>query len=121
MAAMTYGDVLARNIRAARSRLGINQESVAARMRSLGYAAWLQQTAANVEKNRRRVTAEEIHGLARALETSIASLMRPADDDKTVAFPSGAAIPAASVAESAGRGANDGAVAWAGDSPVFPS
>ena len=45
-----YGEVIARNIRAARSRLDANQENLAAHMRALGYLAWLRQTVANVEK-----------------------------------------------------------------------
>jgi transcriptional regulator with XRE-family HTH domain len=111
MTAVSYGDVLARNLRAARSRLGINQEVLAYRMRALGYSAWLRQTVANVEKGRRRVMAEEIFGLAYALETSISALMRATDDDGLVSFPSGDAIAAASVQRSA-AGRNDGSVVF---------
>jgi len=114
----TYGDVLARNIRAARSRKGLNQETLAARMRALGYTAWLRQTVANVEKGRRRATAEEILGLGYALETSIAALMKPTDDDKLVTFPSGRSIAAWWVQRSA-AGFNDSAVEWNDDIPGF--
>jgi len=113
----TYGAVLARNIRAARSRLDINQESLAARMRALGYSAWLRQTVSDTERRRRRITVEEVFGLAWALETSIGSLMRPAGEDLAVTLPSGALIGATSVSEMVGRGVNNGAVKWAGDSP----
>jgi transcriptional regulator with XRE-family HTH domain len=119
MTPVSYGDVLARNLRAARSRLDINQEMLASRMRTLGYSAWLRQTVANVEKGRRRAGAEEIFGLAYALETSIGALMRATDDDTLVSFPSGGAIAAASVQRSA-AGRNDGAVQWNSDSAVFP-
>jgi transcriptional regulator with XRE-family HTH domain len=108
-----YGEILARNIRAARSRVDINQENLAARMRALGYSAWLRQTVANVEKGRRRVAAEEIFGLAYALGTSMGALMSPGPDDMTVTFPGGAAISAASVRLSAAS-LNDGAVLWDG-------
>jgi len=113
-----YGRVLRRNISGARGRLQLSQAAVAARMSALGFD-WHQQTAGAIEKGRRRVTAEEIHGLSRALETSIAALMRPSDDDKVVAFPSGDAVPAVSVQRSAGAGSNDGAVQWDGDVPKF--
>lgn len=107
----TYTDVLARNVRAARSRLGVSQEMLASRMRSLGYTAWLRQTVANVEKARRRVMAEEIFGLAYALETSIAVLMCPTSDDGLVSFPDGTAVSFLSVKRSA-DGLNDGAIQW---------
>lgn len=119
MAPTSYSDVLARNLRAARSRLDINQEALAARMRSLGYSAWLRQTVANVEKARRRVTAEEIFGLAYALETSIGALMQATNDDLLVAFPGGGAVAAVSVQRSA-AGRNDGAVLWDDGAPSFP-
>ena len=45
----TYGEVLARNIRAARSRIGLGQAAVANRMRALGYQEWRPQT---VEQHR---------------------------------------------------------------------
>jgi len=120
MAPTTYADVLARNIRAARSRADLSQQTVGARMRALGYEAWLYQTVGNVEKGRRRVTAEEIFGLAYALETSIGALMAPVEDDEVVDFPSGAEIEVASARLSV-QGRNDGAVQWNGEVPVFPA
>lgn len=120
MAPTTYADVLAQNIRAARSRRDLSQQAVAARMRALGYEAWLYQTVGNVEKGRRRVTAEEIFGLAYALETSIGALMAPVEDDKVVDFPSGAEVEVASVRVSV-QGRNDGAVQWKDETPVFPA
>lgn len=118
MAPTTYADVLARNIRAARSRADLNQELVAARMRNLGHTAWLRQTVANVEKARRRVTAEEVLALAWALQTSISALMMPTDDDIVVDFPSGGMIAVAAVRRSV-EGRNDGSVRWDGDVPLF--
>ena len=118
MAPTTYADVLAKNVRAARGRVGLQQEPLAARMRALGYSAWLRQAVANVEKGRRRLTAEEVLGLAYALETSMAALIAPATDDKIVDFPSGAEITVSSVRQSA-RGFNDGSLRWEGNVPVI--
>lgn len=116
----TYDSALAANIRAARSRKGLQQEPLAARMRALGYSAWLRQTVANVEKGRRRVTAEEIFGLAIALEVTIPQLTGPSDPDGDVEFPNGMAIHSSSVERLAGRGINDHAVQWHDDgSPAF--
>ena len=72
-----------------------------------------------VERAERRLTAEEIYGLAWALETSVGALMKPTDDDKHVEFPSGASLAAVSVQRSV-AGGNDGGVRWSGDEPVFP-
>jgi hypothetical protein len=40
----TYAGVLSRNVRAARGRVGLDQEQLARRMRALGYTAWVRQT-----------------------------------------------------------------------------
>src|ERR1700733_14437651 len=92
MAPTSFGDVLARNLRAARSRRDLSQQAVAARMRALGYDAWLHQTVGNVEKGKRRVTADEILGLAWALDTTVNALLSPIEEDEAVSFPSGATI-----------------------------
>jgi len=118
MAPHPYGEILARNIRAARSRIGIGQENVAARMRALGYQAWIRQTVGSTERGRRRPTAEEIFALSYALQTSITALMAPAAEDQLVGLPSGATVDAASVYRSA-SGMNDGAIGWDGDEPVW--
>jgi|ERR1022692_3050725 transcriptional regulator with XRE-family HTH domain len=119
--AMTYEEILGRNISAARGRVQLSQAAVAARMRELGFD-WHQQTAGAIEKAKRRVTAGEIFGLAWALETSISALMKPTDDDEFVALPSGQAISAVSVQRSVcdGRAWNDRAVLWIDEQPVFP-
>ena len=89
---VSYADVLAKNIRAARARRGIEQEPLAARMRALGFSAWRRQTVAGVEKNTRRLTAEEVLGLALALETSFIRLLEPDPDDGLIVLPSGDAM-----------------------------
>ncbi len=92
MSPTTYTDVLARNIRAARSRLGLSQADVVERMRALGFTAWHKPTLGNVERAQRRVQTEEILGLAACLETTTQRLMMPLWEDKWVQFPSGMAV-----------------------------
>jgi transcriptional regulator with XRE-family HTH domain len=111
-----YGHVLAQNIRAARSRKGLGQALVAERMKALGYQEWRTQTVSATEKGRRRVLAEEILGLALALETSISGLMAATPDDRTVDLAAGP-IEAKSV-ERLATGFNDHAILWKGDVPV---
>jgi transcriptional regulator with XRE-family HTH domain len=118
MAPHTYGEILARNIRAARSRVDIGQENVAVRMRALGYQAWIRQTVGATERGRRRPTAEEIFALAYVLQTSIQALMAPTADDELVGLPSGASIDAGSVYRSS-TGMYDHAIFWDGDEPVW--
>lgn len=115
MSPTTYGEVLARNIRAARSRSDLSQQDVAARMRALGFDAWLYQTVGNVERGRRRVTAEEVFALSLVLDTTIAALMSADDQDGDIDLPSGLAIGAVSVERLAGRGVNDRAIVWSGN------
>ncbi len=119
MAPTTYADVLARNIRAARNRADIGQDSLAARMRALGFDAWIRQTVGSTERGRRRPTAEEIFGLSYALETSISRLLAPTEEDKVVEFPSGDPISVDSVRLSAIGKIVHGAVTWDEDKPVF--
>ena len=87
-------------------------------MRALGYEAWLHQTVGNVEKSKRRVTTDEILGLSYALETSVAALMMPTEDDKRVEFPAGHSVSVRSVRYSV-LGYPDDSVRWAEDSPEF--
>jgi transcriptional regulator with XRE-family HTH domain len=119
VAPTTYSEVLAGNIRSARTRIKIEQESVAARMRALGFSAWARQTVSRVERGTRRVTAEEVFGLAYALETSIGRLMAPTDEDKVVEFPSGDPIAVEAVRMSASGNVVHGLVVWTGDEPQF--
>lgn len=113
-----YADVLAKNVRAARSRADLQQEPLAARMRALGYEAWQRQTVANVERGKRRVTAEEILGLAICLETSIVALMAPVNEDKVVDLPSGEQLSVTAV-QMLARGLSDIGVTWYDNKPVL--
>jgi hypothetical protein len=116
--ALTYDQILARNIRSARARLGpLGQESLAKRMRALGYSSWLRQTVSSTEKGKRRVSAEEVVGLALALETSVPTLLAAATDDDGVAFPSG--VLEVRSMEKLVLGMNDHSVTWKDDMPVF--
>jgi transcriptional regulator with XRE-family HTH domain len=90
-----YADVLARNLAAARARARLSQATVGERMNKRGHTAWLRQTMSLVETGKRRVTGEELFALAYVLETSVARLMSPTEDDLEVAFPSGEAVSAA--------------------------
>ena len=119
MASATYGEVLARNIRAVRSRSNLGQESVVARMRALGYDTWHRQTMGKVERGERRITAEEVLGLSVAMETSIAALLMPDADAKQVTLPGGQVLGIAAIRFSV-RAGHAVAVSWQGDQPVFP-
>jgi transcriptional regulator with XRE-family HTH domain len=112
MASTAYGDVVAANIRAARSRRGVAQAVVVERMRALGFTSWHRQTLGNVERGERRVTMEEIFCLALALETTIPALATAADQDEFVDLPNGQHLGSVSVERLAGRGVNDHAVQW---------
>jgi hypothetical protein len=119
--AVTYADVLARNMRAARAALRLDQEPLATRMRALGFVSWRRQTVAVAEKGERRLTAEELLGLAFALETSMGALLDPSPDDRQVQLPGGGTVSRGSVMRSV-RHFNDGAVTWRNDDrPDFGS
>jgi len=87
----TPGAILARNIAAARVRLRLQQSDLADRMRDLGWK-WVRQTVGEVENDRRRLTAEEVLGLAIALETTVARLMSPLWEDEWVLLPAGMSL-----------------------------
>lgn len=118
--ATSYAEVLARNVRAARARRGLEQEPLAARMRALGFSAWRRQTVAAVEKSTRRLTAEEVVGLALALETRLYSLVEPAREDDPIGLPSGASIPFLAM-HALLYGGSKYTVTWDSDIPQFPS
>jgi transcriptional regulator with XRE-family HTH domain len=119
MAPDTYDEILARNIRSARSRVDIGQENLAARMRALGFGAWIRQTVGSTERGRRRPTAAEVAGLAFALRTTISRLMAPAEEDQEVQLqPDGPAVSVNSVRLSAVGKIPVGEVEWDGDKLV---
>lgn len=115
--APSYGTLIARNLLAARARARLKQADVAARMRALGFS-WHPQTVGEVENGRRRVTAEEILGLAAALETSVGRIMSPLNEDRHLKLPSGQTIPGAMVRDPMGF-ARDNSITWEGNVPGF--
>ena len=119
MDALSYDETVAANIRAVRALRRLDQAVIVKRMRALGFTSWHRQTLGKVERGERRLLGpEEILGLAKALETTVGVLMKPADEDGWVRFPSGAVITARSVALSV-LAYNDRSVAWDGDQPGF--
>jgi transcriptional regulator with XRE-family HTH domain len=82
------GAILARNIAAERSRLGLDQKDLADRMRAVGWK-WVRQTVGEAEKGHRRLSADEVLGLAACLETTVEQLMSPRKTDAPVELPSG--------------------------------
>lgn len=114
----TYADVLTENFRAARARAGLNQEAVAARMRALGFGEWRYQTVGQVEKGKRKLSAEEVMALAWVLGASITALMTPPAELGGLRLRSGDVISARSVALLA-HAYNDEAVSWRGAEPEF--
>jgi transcriptional regulator with XRE-family HTH domain len=115
-----YHDVLARNLRGFRSRRGVGQDLLAARMRALGFTAWRSSTVAKAEQGQRRITVEEVLGLADAIGVTMRQLLAPQPDDKLVEFPSGDIVEVLHVNRLL-EGATDDAVEWDGDKPVFSS
>jgi transcriptional regulator with XRE-family HTH domain len=91
---MDLRDALAANIRSMRARKQLDQETVAARMRDLGFATWTRQTVHATEKPVRRVTAEEIFALAQVLDVPVLGLLEMSSNG-AVHFPSGHDVPAA--------------------------
>lgn len=120
---MDYGEFISRNIAAWRAMRRLKQSSLAARMRALGFP-WHQQTVGAVERDERRVSAEEVLGLALALQTVMAELLKPAElfgapePMKAVVLPSGDSLTVNDVMGLV-YSANDGAVTWDGDKPIF--
>jgi transcriptional regulator with XRE-family HTH domain len=91
-------------------------------MRWLGYTYWTRQTLSKVERGNRRVLADEIPGLALALETSIGRLTAPVDEDGAVSlYGDGPPIPALLLRLSAVGKIPVGAIRWDGDELVLPA
>jgi transcriptional regulator with XRE-family HTH domain len=115
---VAYDEVLARNARAYRSRKGIGQERLAARMRALGYTAFLRQTISKVEKGERRLSAAEVLGLALALEIRMSQLLEPQAGDHQIELPNGEPLSERTVRLLVAE-VNDHAIYWKDDVPVM--
>ncbi len=114
-----YKRLLGRNISADRGRLQLNQTAVAARMRALGFEDWHQQTVARIEKGQRRLTVEELFGLALALDSTVQRLLAPIGGDLWVQLPSGSHtfLHGMAVVNQV-NGKNDGTITWHGNKPA---
>jgi len=88
----TYDEIVAGNITAARARRKLSQREVAERMEVFGFG-WRQQIVAAAENGRRKISIEEMLGLALALETSFVSLLEPVRDEEPIRLPSGDELP----------------------------
>jgi transcriptional regulator with XRE-family HTH domain len=113
----TPGVILARNIAAARVRLGLDQKDLAERMRAVGWK-WVRQTVGEVENGRRRLSADEVLGLGACLETTVEQLMSPRKTDPPVELPSGeilASIQVMGLISDTYRGSTDYTTRWAGN------
>lgn len=107
----SYRDILAGNVAAERARTRLRQESLAQRMRALGWKTWRKQTVSDVEAGKRAIQGDEVLGLALSLQTTVPALMALPFDAAAVALPSGELVAAARIT------ANIGTVEWEGDSP----
>lgn len=119
--ALSYDEVLARNIRAERGRNRLGQATVVARMRALGYEGWHRQTLGKIERGERRLAADEVFGLALAMEVTMAALLLPDYEDEPVALPSGDEIHVTGVIRlifSAGYSRGLRPVTWKDDKPA---
>lgn len=89
MASTSYADVVMRNIRAWRARQKLDQADVVERMRALGFKNWHRQTLSRIEQGERRITVEELVGLAIALDVTMHQLLGPQPNDKQIELPNG--------------------------------
>jgi transcriptional regulator with XRE-family HTH domain len=110
-----YASQLASNLRAARGAANLSQSDVGERMRALGFTAWLRSTVSLAEQGKRRVTAEELLGLALVLETSMVRLAAPPEERPWIELPVGP--PAIVHGAVAVKGT--GEVQWTGNTPKY--
>jgi transcriptional regulator with XRE-family HTH domain len=106
----TLGAILADNVAGERAARGLQQSDLADRMRSLGWK-WVRQTVGEVERGGRRLTAEELFGLAICLETTLQRLLEPPPRDEWVQLPSGESV-APGVLTDVARGRVPGDLSW---------
>lgn len=105
-----YGAVLAANVRAARARADLTQETLAERMRVLG-CRWHFQTVGAVERGQRPLQAYEVTALAIATGTTPDVLLAPPPEKEVVLFGE-TAIPSDRITFA------DGSVSWSGESVI---
>ena len=111
--AMTYADLVARNIRAARARVDLPQLTVSKRMKGFGFTSWSPSKVSECERAVRPVTTSELLALAVSLETTLAALVGAAPEDGPIDIGGEWEIGAVSVLNLS-HGIPDPAVSWAG-------
>lgn len=116
MAPKSFADLIVDNVKATRARKGLDQADVVERMRALGYTHWYRQTMSRTENRTRRLSADEVYGLALALETNMVVLLS-APSDEAIELPGGKIAGDDITTLASGR--NNGAVRWDGNRPVI--
>lgn len=71
----TWKEAIVANIRAERARTQMRQEDLVLAMQALGFTNWCRQTVGVIERGGRRVTADEIIGLARIFGVPVSVLL----------------------------------------------
>lgn len=84
---LPFKELLGFNLKIARLRADFSQAEVAAAMSELGFKDWRRQTVGNSEKGTRRVTAEELVGLALVLNVKPERLIWPESGEDMVSLP----------------------------------
>jgi transcriptional regulator with XRE-family HTH domain len=115
----SYAEALSAKIKQGRAGLRLSQKGLADRMDALGFG-WRQQAVADVENGDRRLLAEELLGLALALETTLQEFLSLSEGDweKPVTLPSEQTVSSDFVT-SLVYGMNGGSVRWKGGKPEF--
>lgn len=95
--APSYRQVLSDNIAAERGRRHLTQTALARLMAGCGFTTWARQTVTDIERGGRRVTVEEMLGLAVVLRVPVGRLLYPPDGTPEVTLPGGQVLPAATL------------------------
>ncbi len=72
--------LVGRNLRALRGEAGLSQDEIAEGMAAAGFPVWTKQTVADVERGTRKVSLDELAGLADVTECTLERLLSPDDE-----------------------------------------
>jgi transcriptional regulator with XRE-family HTH domain len=72
---VTFGEVVARSVKLLRERATITQQQLAVYMERLGFVSWKRITVAEVESGKRKLSIEEMVGLAALFDAPVASVL----------------------------------------------
>lgn len=114
---ITYTQLVAANVRAARAAADLGQGDVSERMNALGFTEWRRQTVSLTERARRVPRADELLALSLCLQTTRDLLMTPPGATKVI-------LPGGQVVTLEGTGAPPRlwpAAWWHGNEPRFPT